>query len=365
MAAVRRRVDRLMRQGPVLITGAGGFIGGRMAEVFTQQGVPVRAAVRRWASAARVGRLDIDLVACDIRRRDDLQRVMDGCSAVIHCAVGDRSVTVDGTEQVLATAHALGVAQVVHVSTIDVYGDANGPISEATPRQTTGRPYGDTKIEAEARCEAWRAQGLPVTILRPSIVYGPFSDGWTVHYAQRFQAGAWPLPASAAQGTCNLLYVDDLVSACRAALVSGAAANDTFNVNGADRPTWHAYFEALNAALGLPPLAQAAPTVARVKAAAMAPVKRAAKYLLANHQAAIMAVYQRSEFAKRLMRRAESTMKHAPNPAEFRLYGKVLDIDTHHITAQLGWRPTVRMADGIALSAAWLRHAGYAPPRGD
>ena len=53
--------------GRVLVTGAGGFIGGRIVEVLHELNPgSVRAGVRRWSSAARIGRLPVEILQCDI-----------------------------------------------------------------------------------------------------------------------------------------------------------------------------------------------------------------------------------------------------------------------------------------------------------
>lgn len=349
--------------GPVLVTGAGGFIGGRIVEILTLAGIPVRAGVRRWGSAARIGRFDVEIVRCDVADAAEMARTVAGCDAVIHCAVGNAAVTVGGTENVLAAAAAASVRRVVHISTIDVYGDAAGSITEDTPLQRTGRPYGDSKIEAEERCMEW-APRVPVTILRPSIVYGPFSEGWTVSYAQRLQQRPWPLPVETSQGICNLVYVDDLVGACVQLLRTEHGSGEAFNVNGPDRPTWHDYFEALNGALGLPPLQSARPREAHLAAAVMAPVRRTAQYVLKHHKSTVMALYQRFDLAKRLMKRAEQAVRRAPSGNEFRLYSKVLSIETGRLAAAFGWTPRFGMERGVALSADWLRHHGFVPDAG-
>ena len=47
-------------------------------------------------------------------------------------------------------------------------------------------------------------------ILRPSIIYGPFADAWSVRYAQRIANGHWLSLGRAGRGTCNLIHVRDL-----------------------------------------------------------------------------------------------------------------------------------------------------------
>lgn len=345
---------------PVLITGAGGFLGGRIAEVLHLSGLgPVRAGVRRWASAARIGRFPMEIVKCDVTSATDVEAAVAGVRSIVHCAVGGRNVTVDGTRLVLEAAQRHGVDRVVHISTIDVYGDATGDIDEMRPHEYTGRPYGDSKIDAEKLCFELAAKGLPVSVLRPSIIYGPFSDLWTVSFAQRLQQRPWLLPPEVSNGTCNLVYVDDVVAATVLALDHPAAVGQAFNVNGPDRPTWYQYFSALNDAMGLPPLNSGGVATARLVAAVMKPVRTTAKFALGKFKKQIMGLYQRSALAKKAMKSAEQAIRQSPSANEFRLYGKKLSLSTAKAEALIGYRPGFTMDDGLALSAAWLEHHGY------
>ena len=64
-----------MSDSVVLVTGAGGFIGGRVVEVLQALGRHgVRAGVRRWSSGARIGRFPVEIVACDVTDRDAVER---------------------------------------------------------------------------------------------------------------------------------------------------------------------------------------------------------------------------------------------------------------------------------------------------
>lgn len=349
----------------ILVTGAGGFIGGRTVEMLYQAGnATIRAGVRRWASAVRIGRLPIDIVRFDLRDPDEVAAALEGVDAIIHCAVGDRSSTVDGTRNLLDAALRAGVERVVHLSTIDVYGETLGQIDESTPRQRTGRPYGDTKIEAEEVCEEYSARGLPVVILRPTIVYGPYSESWTVEFAGRLQADRWMLPAEDCDGVCNLVYVDDLVAAIQLALDTDEAVGKAFNVNGPDDVTWMQYFSALNAAMGRPPLVVAARSHAHLTASLMAPVRRLAKFALANFSDQIMALYKRYALVKLVMRKAEGMIRQAPSSNEFAMYSRKLRFPTAAAAASLGYHPAVGMDEGVARSVAWLRHHDYVPAGG-
>jgi len=345
----------------VLVTGAGGFVGGRVVEVLHASGrAQVRAAVRRWAGAARIGRFPIEIVRCDVGNPTELERAMVGVAAVVHCAIGSRDVNVEGTRNVLEAARQSGVRRVVHLSTIAVYGDASGEIDETNPCRRTGDPYGDSKIEAEQVCQEYTARAVPVVILRPTIVYGPFSANWTIEFAERFRSGTWHLPERYGEGTCNLVYVDDLVAAVLLALTCEEAVGETFNVNGEERPTWNEYFRSLNASLGFAPLREPDLAQGLLRTGLLMPVRKTAKLFLKHFQPQIRALYRRSDLAQRLMRSAERSIRNTPSTAEFRLYSHRAFYRTEKAARILGYRPAFKMTEGVALSAAWLRHHRYA-----
>lgn len=344
----------------VLVTGAGGFIGGRFVErLHAHDGFEVRPAVRRWSSAARIGRLPVEIVAGDITDPGQLRAALEGVDSVIHCAVGPRETTVGGTRTLLDQAREAGVRRVIHISTIDVYGTDDGTFDESRPLVRTGRPYGDMKIEAEEVCQAAIAAGLPVVILRPTLVHGPFSATWTIDYAQRLQNRPWLLPESVCGGTCNLVYVDELVDAAILALDAPQAPGEAFNVNGPERPTWNEYFEALNGELGLPPLAKKSESSSRATSRLMQPVRAGAKWGLKHFGPQIMGLYQRSDAAKKVMKVAEGMIRRTPSPDEFAFYARTADFPTEKASRLLGYRPRYPLAEALPRAGAWLRANGF------
>lgn len=347
-----------------LITGAGGFIGGRVVEAMMELGDrDVVPGLRRWSTAARIGRYPVVPIQCDLMKPDQLADALEGVDSVIHCAVGNAEVTVEGTRNLLDAARTAGVRRVVHISTIDVYGRAEGTVDESHAYVETGREYGDSKIEAERVCREFSESGLEVVMLRPTIVYGPFSDLWTVEPAQRLVTGSWLLPASACQGTCNLVYVDDLVRAILLALDAPGVSGAAFNINGSDEVTWQDYVEALNDALGLPPLAPPPPASAKARTALVDPVRAAIKKAFFQFEEPIMQVYQRSRVARRFMKWVQSTLQKVPSGAEYELYSRQVRFPADRARAELGYRALVSMNEGVTRSAEWLVHEGVVPPR--
>jgi nucleoside-diphosphate-sugar epimerase len=350
----------------ILVTGAGGFIGGRIVEVLMHsERYQVVPGVRRWSSAARIGRHPVQPVMCDLLDRDQVRAALAGVDLVIHCARGDDATTVESTRNLLEEAQAAGIGRVVHLSTIDVYGaPTDGVVAEDHPLVRTGRPYGDSKIETEELCQEFAANGLGVVILRPTIVYGPFSETWVTKYVSRFDQGTWMIPPDRCQGLCNLVYVDDLVRASLLALEAPGVQGEAFNVNGPEIVTWQAYFDRLNGALGYPPLPKASGVRSRAAAHAADPFKKLAKATMARFQEPIMRVYKSSRRARRLMKGVEAMLRKAPSPAEHHMYARTATYPVDKAAERLGFRPSVSVDEGVRLSAQWALHEGVARRRG-
>lgn len=182
------------RDKPVLITGAGGFIGSHLTETLVQTGARVRAFVRYtsrgdWGLLTMLPpeiRQKIEVVAGDIRDLEAMRKAMQGISHVFHLGaliaipysyVHPAEVVetnVIGTLNILLAAQDTGVARVVHTSTSEVYGTAlRVPIDESHPLQGQS-PYSASKIGADKLAESfYRSFGTPVVTLRPFNTYGP------------------------------------------------------------------------------------------------------------------------------------------------------------------------------------------------
>ncbi|MEX1257186.1 MAG: NAD-dependent epimerase/dehydratase family protein [Gemmatimonadota bacterium] len=243
----------------VALTGATGFIGGRLAEVLVERGAQVVCVVRRWGGASRLARLPVRMVGGDVRDPASLRAAFEGCDTVLHCAVDFRASgrahersSVGGTKNVLEAALGAGVSRVVHLSSAAVFGLSPRPdaqISEEASVRRTGQAYSDGKIAAErVALEFGRRHGLPITILRPTVVYGPFGS-----YSR--------MPASLArerrlvlidggEGVCNCLYVDNLVQAVLLAAVREEAVGQIFTISDGRPVTWREYLERHAWALG-------------------------------------------------------------------------------------------------------------------
>lgn len=224
----------------VLVTGASGFIGSRLCEVMAlTRAFEPRAFVHSTGSAWRIARLPLDFAVGDLCDRGSVDHALEDCDAVVHLARGDDTVMRRGLENVLRAAVRHRVARVVHLSSVAVYGDhpPAESVSEDAPARWTDLEYGNAKLEQERRAlRYWKRHGLNVVILRPPPVYGPFGS-FTLGLIDRLQSRGIAI-VDGGRNPCNLVYVDNLVEAILLALWRPEAPGQTFFVTDPDPLTW-------------------------------------------------------------------------------------------------------------------------------
>jgi nucleoside-diphosphate-sugar epimerase len=257
-----------------------------------------------------------------------------GCDVIFHCAYGNRgtaeqqrAVNVGGTEAVLEAARRAGVARLVHVSTISVYGaTAAGDLDEATPYAPPGDLYAATKAEAERRVlDAHRTSGLAASVVQPTVVYGPFGLAWTIDPLVQMSTRA-VAAVDGGDGLCNAVYVDDVADAIVLAGTRAAAAGEVFLVSGAAPVAWREFYAAYERMLGR----HATIPIAAAELRALARVDGA-----------------RSDLPFRVP--GEPTIDFLAAQTRVRI---------DKAARLLGYAPRFDLARGMALTEAWARWAG-------
>jgi predicted dehydrogenase/nucleoside-diphosphate-sugar epimerase len=233
----------------VLITGASGFIGCRVAEILSQRtGYQVRSAIHNPANASRIARLDTEMVQADLGDYESVQRLVAGCDAIVHCAIGTETgnpkrvleITVGGTKNLLRAAQASGLEHLVHISTIAVHSEHHtGTIDEQTPTQPgKGNTYGESKLCAEL---AVRNGSVPFTVIRPGCVYGPYGKTFITNPIRAMAEGR--LVLSGAEHTpSNTVYVDSLCEAIVRSLENKISLGKTYTLADDDGMTWGEFY---------------------------------------------------------------------------------------------------------------------------
>jgi nucleoside-diphosphate-sugar epimerase len=225
----------------ILVTGATGFIGSRLCELLSlEYRLPYRALVRDFSRAVRIARLDTELVAGDMLDAASLARAVEGCDAVVNLAHGDDESARTQATQLIEACTRAGVRRFVHISSMAVHGPSPklDVLTEATaPIQRWNEAYSDAKAASEAVVVAAGKRGaLETVVLRPTIVYGPYSF-FVTPIVQDARAGRISL-IDGGRGICNAVYVDDVCEAIMAALERDDAVGAAFLINGDARMTW-------------------------------------------------------------------------------------------------------------------------------
>lgn len=346
--------------GKILVTGAGGFIGGWIAEtIYLASADSVRAGIHSWAGAARPARFPMEIVPCDILDSDQVSQAVQGTSYVIHCAKGPTAESiVHGTKNLLEASLFHKIKKFVFISTTEVYGRPIGKVDERSPLLFFKDAYAEAKIGAENICWEFYANGLPITIIRPSIVYGPYSETWTVNIAQKLLSGNWGTFKQDGDGICNLIYISDLVSGILKATRSQRAVGQVFNMSGSDKVTWNDYFRRYNAALDLPELPEIEPRAARVNAAISEPIRTSIKVVQKHFMPTIKNLAAHSRLIRRIMKSVEKKMKTSPRPSDFSLFSLRAEYVSTKAKDLLGFKPMFSLDAGLALTLPWLRQIG-------
>lgn len=248
----------------IFLTGATGFIGSRLAQCLTSAyGAGVQALVRRVGTvgSARLARLaGVRMVYGDILDPEAVNRAAEGCSVFVHCAIGTsgnprqrEKVTIEGTRTVLDAACRQQAERFLYLSSASVHDPARSAevIREECP--VNGRDLARQKVLAERLVRDYQQRhGLPVVIVRPTCVWGPFSPVWTVSAVQLIRQEIPFLPMEG-RGVANLVYIDNLVDAVVLALMKAEALGQTFLINDDEPGTWGqlygAYAQSLNVSL--------------------------------------------------------------------------------------------------------------------
>jgi nucleoside-diphosphate-sugar epimerase len=159
---------------------------------------------------------------------------------------------VDGSRNVAQAVLQHKVRSLVYVSSISVYEPMeDGDLDETAPKKPSGWTYPDTKKKAErVMLELHSRHGLPVVVVQPTIVYGPFVKGWTQGPVNQLKSGTVILPDEGA-GLCNAVYIDDVADSLILAATNPNAIGETFLISGLEPVIWREFYRAYEAMLGI------------------------------------------------------------------------------------------------------------------
>lgn len=169
-----------------LITGGNGFVGSALARKLVEGGEEVRVTIRRESNISNIHNLKVEKSYADIRDVAAMRKALKGCKRLYHTAAIYRTwlkdgkelnqVNVEGTRTVLREALREGVEKVVFTSSIAALGiREDGKPSDETVAFNlfdTRLPYEMSKYEGERVAWEFIQKGLPLVVVRPSLVLG-------------------------------------------------------------------------------------------------------------------------------------------------------------------------------------------------
>ena len=227
----------------ILILGGSGYIGKRLFDALKTTGwaLPVTASRKKVSSSRLIEHATLQVNTLD---ESALTTALKDFDAVVNCVAGDGQSISDGAHVLVQAALAAKCKRIIHLSTMSVYGLAEGIVDEGAPSDPRAGWYGKAKIEAEEHIKKFVAQGGEAIVLRPGCVFGPGSELWVGRVGRWLQAKRLGDLGITGDGWSNLVHVDDICQAIALALQLELMPGGlpTFNLAAPDSPRWNDYF---------------------------------------------------------------------------------------------------------------------------
>ncbi|MGB7755484.1 MAG: NAD-dependent epimerase/dehydratase family protein [Salinisphaera sp.] len=262
-----------------LVTGATGFTGGHLARTLVERGYSVRALVRdlQVVKARELAAADIELVEGDVGDAGAVIAAAEGMTHIFHIAAVYRSanhpdsyyfrINRDSVAHVLAAAETHGVQRVVHCSTCGVHGDvAEIPANEETAFNP-GDVYQRSKLAGEELARDAMALGAPISVVRPTGIYGPGDDRFLKLF-RTIQNGTFRMFGSG-DIAYHMTYVDDMVQGLILAGEHPAAIGEVFLIGDDHYTTLNTLVEKVAATLSVNPPKRKLPVAPLMAAATL------------------------------------------------------------------------------------------------
>jgi nucleoside-diphosphate-sugar epimerase len=323
-----------------VVTGATGFLGNALVTELVKRQQPVRILARDEKKARQQFGDAVTISPGDITDAGQVQQAVDDATIIYHLAgrlyhpsipAGLYHQThVEGTRILLKACQGqTQLRRIVHVSTTGVYGVTGEiPVAEDAPFAPTN-PYEATKLEGEQLAlKDYQEQGLPVTVVRPGLVYGP-GDLHLLGFFVSIQKGLFRV-IDGGKALLHPVYIDDLVAALLLCAEQSQAPGRSYNIAGERPVTVRELATAIAHALG-----KELPT-------------GSIPLWLANLASDIFALLPGIKGEQAPLTRSR---------VKFLTHSRIYDIS--RARSELGYTPEVALEEGMELTAAWYYKHHY------
>jgi nucleoside-diphosphate-sugar epimerase len=253
---------------PCLVTGATGLLGSHIAERLVARGESVRALVRPSSDTTFLESIGVELTRGDLTDPDSCAEALRGARVVYHAAakVGDwgtwdefQSACLDATESLARAAIAAGVDRFLHISSTSAYGHpprTGKPITEDHPLGVgiwwPWDYYTISKVESERIL--WRLareEGLPLTVIRPSWLYGERDRTTTARLISRMREAGVPV-IGPGDNPLSAIYAGNVADASILAAEEPGSVGEAYNVTDQGPMTQREFLGSFSKAAGAP-----------------------------------------------------------------------------------------------------------------
>ena len=243
----------------ILVTGASGFLGGRLVEVLAQRGYPARALVRKLSNTKKLKACGVEIFFGDVADLDSLRSAFLGMDMVVHAAAdtagnereGEWS-TIQGTRNVLQLCSEAGIRKLIYIGSCAVYGVAdykkgtvvreNAPLERFPEKRGF---YSWAKLKADQIvAEAIATGSMPIISLRPGTIWGAGGEIFTPMMGFSFGKKLFAVIGNG-KFVLPYVYIDNLVEAIVRGIENKGATGGIYNVVDPERITKRDYMNGL------------------------------------------------------------------------------------------------------------------------
>ncbi len=246
----------------VLVTGGTGFTGYNLVKRLCKLGIEVRVLIRDTQKRKIFNGVDVEIIEGNITEPGIVDRAVEGIEKVFHIAAVFRTagisekeywdVHVKGTENLLNSSIRHNIKRFIHCSTGGVHGHIEEPPANESYRFKPGDIYQITKLEGELKAVTFGLEkGLPVTVIRPSPIYGP--GDMRLLKLFKMASRKYVFILGAGNVFYHMVYIDDLIDAFLLASESEKAIGETFLIAGGERLSLNEIIDLIAEEQGLKP----------------------------------------------------------------------------------------------------------------